>query len=88
MKIFHQHPASAPPELWGSEKRRLIDNPLEIEVSTSFSGENRDSKMMQEEDKMSLSSQTNPKDEENVHQMNSYRGMDLNVDNSPIIGGR
>ena len=44
--------------------------------------------MMQEEDKMSLSSQTNPKDEENVHKMNSYRDMDLNVDNSPIIGGR
>ena len=57
-------------------------------MSTSLSGENRDSKMMQEKDKMSLSSHTNPKDEENVRQMNSYRGMDLNVDYSPIIGGR
>ena len=44
--------------------------------------------MMQEKDKMSLSSRTNSKDKENGHQMNIYHGMDLNVDNSPIIGGR
>ena len=36
--------------------------------------------MMQEEDKMSLSSHTNPKGEVNFHQMNSYHGMDLKVD--------
>ena len=46
------------------------------------------SKMTQGEDKISLTSHTDPRDEVNFHQMNSNSGIDLNVDNSPIIGGR